>query len=242
MTSADLQNLAQHLAGQIKSRFGKDTHLKYGLQLIYALWQAKLCGYKKITALEFGVASGRGFTALKNYASQFTHHFDIEIIVKGFDTGQGLPTLKDYRDHPEIWAQGDYASSLQDNDVILGDVKDTLPEFISNWDDSKLGFVSLDLDLYHSTKDALQIFKMKPDNYLPAVMVHLDDTATQLTMNPWCGAELAVNEFNLDNELRKFEQKHRCWGIDNFYALHVLDHGIRNGTIIPNMSINCSPL
>lgn len=242
MNSTDLENLVRRLSGQIKSRVREDTHPKYGLQLIYALWQAKLCGYKKITALEFGVASGRGLTALKNYVSQFAHHFGIEIIIKGFDTGRGLPTLKDYRDHPEIWVQGDYASRFQDNVLILGDVKDTLPEFISNWDDSKLGFVSLDLDLYHSIKDALQIFKMRPDNYLPAVMVHLDDANTQLTMNPWCGAELAVNEFNQENTLRKFEQKHRCWGIDNFYALHVLDHGIRNGTIIPEMPINCFPL
>ena len=41
MTSKDLENLARHLAGQIKSRFREETHPNYGLQLIYALWQAK---------------------------------------------------------------------------------------------------------------------------------------------------------------------------------------------------------
>ncbi len=242
MTSADLENLARHLVAQIKSKVGERTHTRYGIQLIYALWQAKLCGYKKITAIEFGVASGRGFAELKNYALQFSNYFGIEVEVKGFDTGKGLPLLKDYRDHPEIWAHGNYASRVEDKDIILGNVKDTLPDFITNWGDSKLGFVSLDLDLYHSTKDALQVFNMHPDNYLPSVMVHLDDANTQLTMNPWCGAELAVNEFNQDHAYRKFEQKHRCWGLDNFYVLHVLDHGIRNSTITPEMPINCAPL
>jgi len=242
VNSADLENLARRLSGQIKNNFRNETHPNYGIQLIYALWQAKLCGYKKITALEFGVAGGRGFTALNNYATQFADQFEIKVEVKGFDTGCGLPPLKDYRDYPEIWSQGEYASRLQDDNIILGDVKDTLPEFIANWKDSKLGFVSLDLDLYHSTKDALQIFKMQSDNYLPSVMIHLDDANTQLTMNPWCGAELAVNEFNQEHTLRKFEQKHRCWGMDNFYVLHVLDHGIRNGTIIPEMPINCAPV
>ena len=242
MTSTDLENLSRHLAGQIKSRLREETHPNYGLQLIYALWQAKLCGYKKITALEFGVASGRGFTALKSYAQQFSNHFDIEVEVKGFDTSKGLPPLRDYRDHPEIWAQGDFESRVDDKDIILGDVKNTLPEFIANWGDSKLGFVSLDLDLYHSTKDALQIFKMQADNYLPSVMIHLDDANTQLTMNPWCGAELAVTEFTQTNTMRKFEQKHRCWNMDNFYVLHVLDHSIRNGTVIPEMPISCGPL
>jgi hypothetical protein len=242
MQSRDLEELARRLSGQIRGRFYEHTHPTYGLQLIYALWQAKLCGYHNITVIEFGVASGRGFTALKNFAAQYAPEFDINVEVKGFDSGHGLPAATDYRDHPEIWSAGDYASRMPDSDVIFGDVKLTVPEFVGNWGDRKLGFVSLDLDLYTSTRDALQIFNMPADNFLPSVMVHLDDAFTHLTMNPWCGAELAVSEFNQTHTHRKFELKDSRWGMPNFYALHVLDHPMRTGQQRPRLPINCSPI
>ena len=238
--SSEIECLARQLASEIRHNFFVHTHPKYGLQLIYALWQAKLCGYQKVTAVEFGVASGRGLSALENYAQDFSSKFDIEVIVQGFDTGRGLPSPQDYRDHPEIWTGGDY-SARYTGPVIYGDIKNTLPQYIENWGDSVLGFVSLDLDLYSSTINAMPIFEMSPDQYLPSVMVHLDDTNTQLTMNPWCGAELAVNEFNNTHTMRKFEQKHHCWNIDNFYVMHVLDHDMRSGVVKPAMPINCSP-
>jgi hypothetical protein len=241
MTETEVEQITRSLVNEIKSNYQTHTHPKYGIELLYALWQAWCCGYTSITALEFGVASGNGFRSLKQYATNFGPKFGINIVVKGFDTGTGLPSPQDYRDHCELWQSGEFSSILNDSDIIYGNVKQTIPEFVASYDSPPIGFVSLDLDHYHSTKYALAVFEMPPQHYLPAVMIHVDDTNTQLTMNPWCGAELAINEFTQSQNFRKFEQKHRCWNIDNFYALHVLDHPIRNGQQT-RCSIKCAPL
>jgi hypothetical protein len=242
MDPTQIESITRRLAAEVRQNFNIDTHPKYGMHLLYALWQAKLCGYNKITALEFGVAHGTGLKALESYAKIFGAEYDIQVEVFGFDTGAGLPSPRDYRDHPEIWQAGEFRGMLGQNNIIYGDVANTIDQFVNNWGDSKLAFVSLDLDFYSSTTSALKIFQMPPDRYVPAVMTHLDDTNTQLTMNPWCGAELAVIEFNQHNQFRKFEQKHRCWNLHNLYVLHVLDHPVRNGTQQTLYPLNCSPL
>lgn len=239
--STEFWQLAHGCAQSIRQHLHQHTHPSYGILLVHALWQARLCGYDRIAVVEFGVASGRGITALRQYINKFAPQFGVTVDLIGFDSGRGLPPVRDYRDHPEIWQQGEYASHCADPAVIFGDVSVTLPQLVDSWPDTKLAFVSLDLDLYSSTVSALQIFQMPPDRYLPTVLVHLDDAHTHLTMNPWCGAELAICEFNSKHHLRKIEQKHYRWNLDNFYAMHVLDHPFRNGTQ-PPMSINCSPI
>jgi len=239
--SQEIESLARQCVQDIRQNFYQHSHANYGILMVQALWQAKLCGYEKISVIEFGVASGRGITALDQYANEFAPRFQVTVEITGFDTGSGLPLAQDHRDHPEIWQAGEYASRCNDTRVIFGDVKQTVPEFVSQWSNAKLAFVSLDLDLYSSTVSALQIFKMPADRYLPTVLVHVDDANTHITMNPWCGAELAINEFNQQHDLRKFESKHRCWNLNNFYGLHVLDHPFRNGAV-PPLPINCSPI
>jgi len=239
--SQEIESLARQCVLNIRQNLCQHSHPNYGIQLVQALWQAKLCGYEKISVIEFGVASGRGITALDKYVSEFAAKFQIEVEITGFDTGHGLPNARDYRDHPEIWQVGEYASRCNDSRVIFGDVEQTVPEFVQQWGNAKLAFVSLDVDLYSSTVSALKIFEMPADRYLPTVLVHVDDANTNITMNAWCGAELAINEFNPQHILRKFESKHHCWNLTNFYGLHVLDHPFRNG-VIPPLPINCSPI
>lgn len=239
--SRDLEQLARSCADSIRQSWWQHTHPNYGILLIHALWQARLCGYDRVTAMEFGVASGRGMTALRSWVNQLAPQFGVVVDVVGFDTGHGLPTAQDYRDHPEIWQAGDYSSQCGDPGMIFGDVAHTVPAWIQNNLNTIIGFVSLDLDLYSSTQSALDIFRMPASCYLPTVLVHLDDAHTHITQNAWAGAELAITEFNSVETLRKFEQKHRRWNLDNFYALHVLDHPFRNG-IKPPQPINCSPI
>lgn len=239
--STELEQLARSCAQDIRQNFYQHTHPNYGILLVHALWQAKLCGHDRIAAMEFGVASGRGITALRHYVDRFALRFDIAVDVVGFDSGQGLPPALDYRDHPEIWQAGDYSSRCCDPGLIFGDVAQTVPQWISENHNTTVAFVSLDLDLYSSTVSALQIFEMLPQRYLPTVLVHLDDAHTHITQNAWAGAELAIAEFNQTHKHRKFEQKHQRWNLNNFYALHVLDHPFRNGTHPPH-PINCSPI
>ena len=65
-------------------------------------------GYKKFTAIEFGVASGRGLKVLSDYKSQIEKIIDIKIDLVGFDTGQGMPKTNDYRDFPDKYTEGDF--------------------------------------------------------------------------------------------------------------------------------------
>ena len=90
---------------------------------------AKEKGYKKFTAIEFGVASGRGLKVLSDYKSQIEKIIDIKIDLVGFDTGQGMPKTNDYRDFPDKYTEGDFPmidkekiKSLN-SELILGDLK-----------------------------------------------------------------------------------------------------------------------
>ena len=95
-----------------------------------------------------------------------------------------MPPPIDHRDHPEHWQQGDFPmdvhrlrNALPDfAHLIIGDVKDTIPGFLSTLSpDAPLAFVSLDLDYYSSTKSALDLFTGPAELYAAAVVVYLDD-------------------------------------------------------------------
>jgi hypothetical protein len=78
----------------------------------------------------------------------------IEFDVYGFDTGAGMPSAIDYRDHPEHFQQGDFP---MDHDrlaaalppfahLIIGDVAETVPPFLDRRSpDMPPAFVGLDL-------------------------------------------------------------------------------------------------
>jgi hypothetical protein len=73
----------------------------------------KSLGYSKISVIEFGVAGGRGLTALERHAEIIGREMGIEIEVYGFDTGKGLPKSDDYRDLPYIWREGFYKMDVE---------------------------------------------------------------------------------------------------------------------------------
>jgi len=222
----------------------------YALTLAHSFYQALLCGYRKFTAVELGVATGNGLLDLCRATEYYSNRFDITVDIVGFDTGTGLPAIQDFRDHPEIWKSGDYSlgrgnlhNRLPANaQLILGNVADTVPRFCQQFQNSRLGFVSIDLDLYSSTVSAMPLFEMSADQYLPAVPVYVDDMNNSITYNPWCGESLAIRNFNNRHELRKFEEKSAKWQIDNFHVLHVMDHPYRNGTIHPPNSLAIGPI
>lgn len=232
------------IATQIRSGELDLGRQHYALSLLHGVLQAAHCGYKKITAIEFGVGGGGGLLALVKAAKYFRDTCNIEIEVYGFDTCSGLPALTGgYKDHPEIWRQGQFVTpnpqSLVSNfpdwaGLIIGDVTHTVPEFIKTFKDtnSKIGFVSVDVDLYSSTVPVLKLFEMEPEFYVPAVPMYFDDVNWLITYSQYAGEALALNEFNQRNTLRKIEAKEN-FNIENFHVCHIFDHPIRTGKVSP---------
>jgi hypothetical protein len=178
-------------------------------------------------------------------ADEVTRATGVRCDIYGFDTGRGMPAPRSFRDHPELFQAGDFVmdvDSLKELlprtvQLVLGDVAETVPQFLQQLDvRSPIGFVSLDLDYYYSTKDALLIFEAAPECYLPTTVLYLDDIEGD-SYNSFCGELLAVAEFNEDHELRKIEADpflgksrifHRARWVGHMRTLHVLDHPSRN--------------
>lgn len=127
--------------------------------------------------------------------------------------------------------------SLPDNaQLVIGEINGSVAPFLETVTaDAPVGFVSIDVDYYTSTRDSLAVLDGKASQYLPRVQIYLDDVEHP-SHNSWCGERLAVQEFNARNELRKIEQhaflksyrifRNARW-IDHMFTLHVLDHPSR---------------
>jgi hypothetical protein len=228
--------------GGLRSRIDFDLFERrpYAFGVLKAADIAKRCKIDTITVFEFGVASGVGLRSLSRIAAAVQEITNVTIEVVGFDTGFGMPPAEDYRDHPEHYFQGDFAPPTQPLDLpsncrlIVGAIRDTVPKFLREFSGT-IGFVSVDVDYYSSTKDCLEIFKSEPARYLPTVPTFFDDVLLD-SHNEWCGERLAINEFNQTQNLRKIAHytalrttrifKNANW-IEQMYAVHVLDHRTR---------------
>ena len=133
-------------------------------------------------------------------------------------------------------------------ELILGDVAETLPTVLDKLDPRvPIGFVSIDLDYYSSTKQALSsIGKISADKVLPHTLMYFDDLEDP-SHNNYCGELLAINEFNQEHEYRKIEKhsflrgyrifKNARW-IDHMFTMHVLDHSQRNTLILGRETVD----
>lgn len=239
-------NIASVLAalGPFKTKVAFDLvqRPQYAYGVLRAAELAALHGVSRISCLEFGVASGAGLMNMAYLAERAAKATGVDIEVHGFDTGRGMPPPVDTRDHPELYATGDYPmdqerlkKSLPENaELHLGPLGETLPRYLSEFD-STVGFVSLDVDYYSSATDALKVFDGPAVHYLPATLLYVDDVDAE-THNPWCGELLAIREFNESREHRKIGTyrglrsqrifKNAFW-MDRFFLVHVLDHPVR---------------
>jgi hypothetical protein len=236
-------SLFVYLFGSYRAKIDFDlVHQRpHAFGLLNAANRAVELGIDHIIALEFGVASGRGLINMGRIAEKITEMTGVRIEVVGFDTGEGLPGPRDYRDHPELYQTGDYPpldkqqiiSLLPGNTrIIYGDIADTIASFTKSID-SVIGFVKIDVDLYWSSVACFTVFDgSDPSMYLPVTPIYLDDVNLE-TQNPWCGEFLAVDEFNESHPMRKIAPFHtlrhqrvfkRPSWIDQMFMLHVLDH------------------
>lgn len=242
----NLISLFVYLFGSYKLKIDYDLIIRQpnAFGILKSAIFAKKLGIRTITLIEFGVAAGAGLLNMAEIARNITKEIGINFKIYGFDTGIGMPPALDYRDHPDLYQCGDFpmnyellVKNLPDNtNIIIGDISTTIENFIEKLPiDEPIGFVIFDMDYYHSTKIALNIFKNHPLKYLPITVVYLDDIVFE-PHNSYCGELLAIHEFNLENEFRKIEFHNflenerifrRAMWLKQIYYLHVLDHPTR---------------
>jgi hypothetical protein len=213
----------------------------YLLGVLTAAEQALKQKVPEISVIEFGVAGGNGLVTLQSEAEAVERETGVGIKVYGFDAGShGLPAfIGDYRDHPDAWQPGDYPmdeSALRSllterTTLILGNVRDTIPEFFNDFQPPPVGFVSFDLDLYSSTREALQIFCVPDKRMLWHVPLYFDDIEF-LFNHKFAGELLAIDEFNEESHGVKID---RWYGVragrpfperpflDKLYVAHDLE-------------------
>jgi hypothetical protein len=243
----NLASVGVALFGGLRSKAAFDLLVRrqHAYGLLKAADEAKARGLRRVTAVELGVASGTGLLNICELGARITEETGVEFRVAGFDTGEGMPPPADYRDHPELYKEGWFPmdraaleSRLPANaELHFGPIAETMRSFVEGLGpEAPLGFATLDVDFYSSSKDALALFDGRPDAYLPFVTVYVDDLALS-THTRYAGELLAIREFNDDHELRKLDWDwnlantrvlRRAEWLTHMFKLHVLDHPERS--------------
>jgi hypothetical protein len=142
---------------------------------------------------------------------------------------------------PYIWRPGFFKMDVEllkrrltRAELTLGDVAQTIPQFIAHGAAPPLGFVSFDLDFYWSTMAAFRIFDQAPDRLLPRVFCYFDDCIGDdwELHSRFTGELLAIDDFNAQHVSRKvapiygLRNKRRrpaMWN-DMMFVMHCFDH------------------
>ncbi|MDR2765713.1 MAG: hypothetical protein LBB90_11870 [Tannerella sp.] len=235
------------LFGSYRSKIAFDLILRqqHAFGLLKAADRASRLGLKAVSVIEFGVAAGAGLMNIQRIARRIAKITGIRFDIYGFDNVAGMPPHRDYRDHPDLYREGDFPMNYDllrkklhpDVRMMQGNIKDRLKAFFEILaPDAPVGFVSVDVDYYSSTADALTVFDGDPANYLDLVYLYFDDIHRE-EHNHRCGELLAIDEFNDRHDKRIIEPpvflanrrvfKQAAW-LKHIYFLHVLDHRHRN--------------
>lgn len=221
----------------------------YAYCLASAARTAKTLGIESIAALEFGVAGGRGLLALEALAEDVEKAHGVRIEIYGFDTGEGLPSPVDYRDLPYVWQEGFFKMDqdalrirLKRSKLVLGNVTDTVPQFIAEDLKVPIGAVFNDLDFWSSTAASFRMFEAPDALQLPRVFCYFDDIISADgggVLSDDVGQLRAIQDYNAGQDTRKirpiagFEHTRRIrakWNAQ-IYVHHKYDH-VRYGDYI----------
>ncbi len=174
----------------------------YALGLFLSASLASQLNYKKISIIEFGCWECEGLMDLEHYTNDIEKIFDIKIEIYGFEGGEGLPAPKDYKDRVYQFTEGEmkisnrsFVKNLKRSQVIYGDFKKTVPEFLKRKDFAPIAALFNDADYFFSTQDSLKILNQK--NKLPKVFLYFDDLNFSSSQTGELGA---INDFNIKNK------------------------------------------
>jgi len=221
----------------------------YAYGIYHAARQARALGLRELSLIEFGVARGAGLLAMERIADEVQRDTGVAFRIFGFDLGEGLPAPRDYRDLPYIYRGGFYRmdkanllSRLQRSELVLGDVRDTVPPFVRAGRFPPIGFISFDLDYYSSTMDALEILRGGDALYLPRLFCYFDDVVYEEGLYcEYTGELLAIREFNAREQRQKLAQPNGFWltrirpAAWNYqlYVCHRFDHPLYTAFVTP---------
>jgi hypothetical protein len=212
---------------------------------------AKRLGIRSISAIEFGVAEGRGLVTLERLAEMIGADVGVDIETYGFDSGHGMPVPVDYRDLPHVWGEGYYRMDeealrgrLKKAKLVLGNVAETVPKALASSSMPPVGFVAFDLDYYSSTKAAFGIFDGPRESHLPRVQCYFDDICWPEfgCLNEYVGELLAIREFNDEHpkkkicpiaHLRTQRQKPARWN-EQIFVCHDFEHPLYTANVAPS--------
>lgn len=229
--------------------FGGFSRPNYAFGVYAAASLAKALGIQAISVIEFGVAGGRGLMVLESLAQTIGREFN-SIVPYGFDSGTGMPDPVDYRDLMHVWSKGDYQMDQQQLQhrltsahLVIGDVRDTIPDLLLTKPPPPVGFIAFDLDFYSSTMNAFQIFESEPSMRLPRVFCYFDDVMYPIhaCYCEYTGELLAIREFNERHQNRKlcpyhllkyYFPRHHVWQ-EQFYVLHDFQHPLYTKHVSP---------
>jgi hypothetical protein len=211
---------------------------------------ARALRFDRVSLIEFGVAGGCGLVALERIAERAEKLFSVAVDVWGFDTGEGHPAIRDYRDAPNLMSTGMFRMDqerlrgrLRRSKLVLGDIKDTIGEFSAS-NPAPIGFIACDLDLYTSTMSTLRVLDASEHLLLPRICCYFDDVLG-FTWGDHNGERLAIHEFNATHRLRKISPiyglKHyvprECFNdmwVEKYWMAHIFEHskyGVRDHNV-----------
>jgi hypothetical protein len=222
----------------------------YGYGVYQAALQARALGLPAISAIEFGVAGGQGLIELERVGDLVRQETGVEVKVYGFGLAKGMPVPVDHRDMSYVWAPGLFRmplkrirSQLKRGELVLGDVRNTVPTFREKFSPPPIGFVAFDLDYHSSTMAAFGLFDGPTDSFLPRVFCYFDDIIGDDAElhGPFAGELAAIEDFNRDHASRKISQifglRHKrlvaSWWNDVMFVMHAFDHPRYNEYINP---------
>ncbi|MDE7203516.1 MAG: hypothetical protein K2O91_16850 [Lachnospiraceae bacterium] len=182
-------------------------------RMVYArnIWKmaeaAQQIGIKEFSIIEFGVAGGNGLVAAEFYAREISRLFDLKIEVYGFDNAAGLPAIKEnyiQKEMPYLWYGGlfDYMNieklnkRLRSAKLIIGDIEETLKDFIEVFHPAPIGVIFVDVDQYAGTAAILSFLESDDNNFLPRMNIYFDDMSFETESR---GEHRAILEFNQRN-------------------------------------------
>ena len=223
---------------RVRWNIGPRPH--YLLGVLKASQQALAEKVSRISVIELGVAGGWGLRYLEQCAREVERETHVIIDVFGFDNGTGLPEFcGDFRDHPDYWRPQDYPMDVgalrrtlaKRTTLVLGNVAQTIPDFVAKGSFAPIGFIAFDMDLYSSTRDALQLFSLPRRKTLRRTFLYFDDVAYDFN-HRFAGELLAIEEFNSQNDdikidrwrgVTQYSAYYRSSWLEKMYIAHNLE-------------------